>query len=121
MTDKVDRRAEQEAALATKLKRTRDERLREEARLATRRAELVGKVVLKQVKEGKLGEAWLRELLDESLARKADRTLFNLNRVAEDERTPEPDELVRETVTESLGKIADGSGGETGFAIPLER
>ena len=118
MTDKVDRLAEQEAALATKLKRTREERLREEARLARRRAELVGGVVLKQVREGKLGEAWLRKLLDESLARKADRTLFDLNRVAEDERTPEPDDPGQETVTKSLGEIADSSSGETGLATP---
>lgn len=114
MTEKVDRLAEQEAVLAAKLKSTREERLREEERLASRRAELVGKVVLKQVEEGKLEASWLRELLGENLSRKTDRALFDLDRAAEDERVLEPDSG-QQRVAESQSETADSSG-EVGLA-----
>jgi hypothetical protein len=117
MTDKVDRLAEQEAVLAAKLKSTREERLREEARLASRRAELVGKVVLKQVKEGKLEANWLRELLGENLSRKADRALFDLNRAAEDERVLEPEYSGQQRIGEGESETAD-SADEVGLAAP---
>ena len=85
MSDKVDRLVKEEEALADKLKRLREERLREEKKLESQRAEVVGRLVLKRVSEGVLEASWLRSLLSEGLARKADRTLFDLDHEHEDE------------------------------------
>ncbi len=90
MTDKVDRLAREEEALATRLKSLRDERLREEKKLEARRAEVVGSLILKQVAEGELETSWFHALLRKGLTRKTDRALFHLEQEREDENV-EPD------------------------------
>lgn len=90
MSDKVDRLVKEEEALADKLKRLREERLREEKKLKSQRAEVVGRLVLKRVSEGVLEASWLRLLLSEGLTRKADRNLFDLDHEHEDETVLEP-------------------------------
>ena len=91
MTDKVDRLAREEEALASKLKRLREARLQEEKKLRSRRAEVVGNLILKRVSEGELEASWLETLLSEGLTRKTDRTLFELDQVTEDESVQETD------------------------------
>lgn len=90
MSDKVDRLAREEEALAAKLKSLRDERIREEKKRDSRRAEVVGGLVLKRVAEGELEASWLGSLLREGLTRKTDRALFELEQEAEDESVLEP-------------------------------
>jgi len=85
VTDKVDRLAREEEALAARLKSLRDERLREEKRLEARRTEVVGSLILKGVAEGELETSWLHALLRKGLIRKTDRALFDLEQEREDE------------------------------------
>lgn len=79
MPAELQRLLEKEKQIKARIQQLKSQEKSRERKKDTRRKILIGGAILASIKNGKLTEQWLMELLDKALAKKQDRDLFNLD------------------------------------------